>query len=92
MKRLTTLSLIAVAAAAMIAFPADAQTRSGSNSRGGSGGGNARNNGGTRPSSSYLFHVRTLCVCQNGLVETAVVQYEVRVKVYAYQLAQRHLR
>ena len=52
MKRLTTLSLIAVAAAAMIAFPADAQTRSGSNSRGGSGGGNARNNGGTRPSSS----------------------------------------
>ncbi len=52
MKRLTTLSLIAVAAAAMIAVPVDAQTRSGSNSRGGSGGGNARNNGGTRPSSS----------------------------------------
>ena len=36
----------------MIAVPVDAQTRSGSNSRGGSGGGNARNNGGTRPSSS----------------------------------------
>ena len=52
MKRLTTLSLIAVAAAAIIAVPVDAQTRSGSNSRGGSGGGNARNNGGTRPSSS----------------------------------------
>ena len=52
MKRLTTLSLIAVAAAAMIAVPVDAQTRGGSNSRGGSGGGNARNNGGTRPSSS----------------------------------------
>jgi len=52
MKRLTTLSLIAVAAAAMIAFPADAQTRSGSNSRGGSGGGNASNRSGTRPSSS----------------------------------------
>ncbi len=52
MKRLTTLSLIAVAAAAMIAVPVDAQTRGGSNSRSGSGGGNARNNGGTRPSSS----------------------------------------
>ena len=52
MKRLTTLSLIAVAAAAMIAVPVDAQTRGGSNSRGGSGGGNARNSGGTRPSSS----------------------------------------
>lgn len=52
MKRLTTLSLIAIAAAAMIAVPVDAQTRGGSNSRGGSGGGNARNNGGTRPSSS----------------------------------------
>ena len=52
MKRLTTLSLIAVAVAAMIAVPADAQTRGGSNSRGGSGGGNARNSGGTRPSSS----------------------------------------
>ena len=52
MKRLTTLSLIAVAVAAMIAVPVDAQTRGGSNSRGGSGGGNARNNGGTRPSSS----------------------------------------
>ena len=52
MKRLTTLSLIAIAAAAMIAVPVDAQTRGGSNSRGGSGGGNARNSGGTRPSSS----------------------------------------
>ena len=52
MKRLTTLSLIAVAAAAMIAVPLNAQTRGGSNSRGGSGGGNARNSGGTRPSSS----------------------------------------
>lgn len=52
MKRLTTLSLIAVAVAAMIAVPADAQTRGGSNSRGGSGGGNSRNSGGTRPSSS----------------------------------------
>ena len=52
MKRLTTLSLIAIAAAAMIAVPVDAQTRGGSNSRGGSGGGNSRNSGGTRPSSS----------------------------------------
>ena len=52
MKRLTTLSLIAVAVAAMIAVPVDAQTRGGSNSRGGSGGGNSRNSGGTRPSSS----------------------------------------
>ena len=52
MKRLTTLSLIAVAAAAMIAVPLGAQTRGGSNSRGGSGGGNARSSGGGRPSSS----------------------------------------
>ena len=52
MKRLTTLSLIAVAAAAMIAVPVDAQTRGGSNSRGGSGGGNSRSSGGGRPSSS----------------------------------------
>lgn len=51
MKRLTTLSLIAIAAAAMIAVPLDAQTRGGSNSRGGSGGGNSRS-GGSRPSSS----------------------------------------
>ena len=52
MKRLTTLSLIAVAVAAMIAVPLDAQTRGGSNSRGGSGGGNSRSSGGSRPSSS----------------------------------------
>ena len=52
MKRLTTLSLIAIAAAAMIAVPLDAQTRGGSNSRGGSGGGNSRSSGGSRPSSS----------------------------------------
>ena len=52
MKRLTTLSLIAIAAAAMIAVPLDAQTRGGSNSRGGSGGGNSRSSGGGRPSSS----------------------------------------
>ena len=52
MKRLTTLSLIAIAAAAMIAVPLDAQTRGGSNSRGGSGGGNSRGGGGSRPSSS----------------------------------------
>ena len=52
MKRLTTLSLIALAAAAMIAVPMDAQTRGGSNSRGGSGGGNSRSSGGGRPSSS----------------------------------------
>ena len=52
MKRLTTLTLIAVAAAAMIAVPLNAQTRGGSNSRGGSGGGNSRSSGGTRPSSS----------------------------------------
>ena len=52
MKRLTTLSLIAIAAAAMIAVPLGAQTRGGSNSRGGSGGGNARSSGGGRPSSS----------------------------------------
>ncbi len=52
MKRLTTLTLIAVAAAAMIAVPLGAQTRGGSNSRGGSGGGNARSSGGGRPSSS----------------------------------------
>ncbi|MDO4999123.1 MAG: hypothetical protein Q4E27_02610 [Bacteroidales bacterium] len=52
MKRLTTLSLIAVAVAAMIAVPVDAQTRGGSNSRGGSGGGNSRSSGGSRPSSS----------------------------------------
>ncbi len=52
MKRLTTLSLIAVAVAAMIAVPVGAQTRGGSNSRGGSGGGNARTSGGSRPSSS----------------------------------------
>ena len=52
MKRLTTLSLIAVAAAAMVAIPLDAQTRGGSNSRGGSGGGNSRSGGGSRPSSS----------------------------------------
>ena len=51
MKRLTTLSLIAVAAAAMIAVPVGAQTRGGSNSRGGSGSGNARSSG-SRPSSS----------------------------------------
>ena len=43
MKRLTTLSLIAIAAAAMVAIPVDAQTRGGSNSRSGSGGGNSRN-------------------------------------------------
>ena len=52
MKRLTTLTLIAVAAAAMIAVPLGAQTRGGSNSRGGSGGGNARSSGGSRPSTS----------------------------------------
>ena len=53
MKRLTTLSLIAVAVAAMIAVPLDAQTRGGSNSRGGSGGGSSRSSsGGGRPSSS----------------------------------------
>ena len=52
MKLLTTLSLIAIAAAAMIAVPLDAQTRGGSNSRGGSGGGNSRSGGGGRPSSS----------------------------------------
>ena len=50
MKRLTTLSLIAVAAAAMVAIPLDAQTRG--NSRSGSGGGNSRSSGGSRPSSS----------------------------------------
>ena len=52
MKRLTTLTLIAVAAAAMVAIPLDAQTRGGSNSRSGSGGGNSRSSGGSRPSSS----------------------------------------
>ena len=52
MKRLTTLSLIAIAAAAMIAVPLDAQPRGGSNSRGGSGGGNSRSSGGSRPSTS----------------------------------------
>ena len=52
MKRLTTLSLIAVAAAAMVAIPLDAQTRGGSNSRSGSGGGNSRTGGGSRPTSS----------------------------------------
>ncbi|MCR5842209.1 MAG: hypothetical protein K6G86_09085 [Bacteroidales bacterium] len=53
MKRLTTLSLIAIAAAAMIAVPLDAQTRGGSNSRSGSGGGSSRSSsGGGRPSSS----------------------------------------
>lgn len=39
MKRLTTLSLIAAAAAAMIAIPLDAQPRGGSNVRGGAGAG-----------------------------------------------------
>lgn len=52
MKRLTTLSLIAVAVAAMVAVPLGAQSRGGSNSRGGSGGGNSRSSGGGRPSSS----------------------------------------
>ena len=52
MKRLTTLSLIAIAAAAMVAIPVDAQTRGGSNSRSGSGGGNSRTGGGSRPTSS----------------------------------------
>ena len=52
MKRLTTLSLIALAAAAMIAVPIDAQTRGGSNSRSGSGSGNSRSSGGSRPASS----------------------------------------
>ncbi len=52
MKRLTTLSLIALAAAAMIAVPLDAQTRGGSNSRSGSGSGNSRSSGGSRPASS----------------------------------------
>ena len=52
MKRLTTLSLIAVAAAAMVAIPLDAQTRGNSRSSGGSGGGNSRSSGGSRPSSS----------------------------------------
>ncbi|MCR5352101.1 MAG: hypothetical protein K6E35_06400 [Bacteroidales bacterium] len=52
MKRLTTRSLIALAVAAMIAIPVDAQTRSGNHSRSGSGGGNSRNNGGSRPTSS----------------------------------------
>ena len=52
MKRLTTLSLIAIAAAAMVAIPLDAQTRGNSRSSGGSGGGNSRSSGGSRPSSS----------------------------------------
>ena len=52
MKRLTTLSLIAIAAAAMVAIPLDAQTRGGSNSRSGSGSGNSRSSGSSRASSS----------------------------------------
>ena len=52
MKRIKTQTLIAVAAAAMVAIPLDAQTRGGSNSRSGSGGGNSRSSGGSRPSSS----------------------------------------
>ena len=46
MKRLITRSLIAAAAAAMIAIPLDAQTRSRSNTRGGQGTETTRNNGG----------------------------------------------
>ena len=42
----------------MIAIPVDAQTRGGNLSRGGSGGGNARNNGGSRPSSSMSSQSR----------------------------------
>ncbi|MBQ9661118.1 MAG: hypothetical protein IJV37_07675 [Bacteroidales bacterium] len=59
MKRLTTLSLIALAAAAMIAIPVDAQTRGGSSSRSGSGGSSSRSSsGGSRPSSSMSSQSR----------------------------------